>query len=105
DVAKVKLTIESRLVPFGKDGNWPRLDNQFITSHSFPADKFIQSHYETGGGWAFNIMLTTSNGPVYAEALKRTIDALDKHWPDHPTVDVLYHDNAPPERSRVVNLG
>jgi hypothetical protein len=46
--AKIPLSIESRLIPFGSMDRRPKPDNDFITLHGVDAPAFMASHVETG---------------------------------------------------------
>lgn len=103
EAAGVTFYSDDRFVGYGNYDKRPRACNSTITTHSISADIFYQSHRETGGAWAFRIIMPTCNS--YAQTVvPATLDLLHAQWPDHPNVDVLHFEIAPPEREGVTRL-
>jgi hypothetical protein len=103
EAAGIKFYSDDRFVGYGNYDKRPRACNSTITTHSISADIFYQSHREAGGIWAFRIVIPTCNS--YAQTVvPATLDLLRAYWPDHPPVDVVHFEIAPPEREAVTRL-
>lgn len=101
--AGMPLHLDNRFVGIGDNDRRPRSDNDTVTTHAVSSGLFVQSHRETGGSWQFRVVMPTCNR--YATTVPFvTLQLLKQHWPDHPHVDLLYYETAPPEFDRVTRL-
>lgn len=107
----IPFSLEPRLVPYGNGmggRRWPLQGNDFITSHAV-SGQCAQESYEATGYWRSRIAMMCSN--KYAKAAGASIQLLKKYWPDHPRLDVLHYEQAPPafaqedERVNRINVG
>jgi SAM-dependent methyltransferase len=94
--AGIDLTPNERFIPFGSADRCPRSGNYIVTTHAVSNNNFQRYRDDTDGEWPFRIVIPTSNR--YAgTVLPITLRLLQQYWPDHPPIDVVFYEVAPPD--------